>query len=163
MPDETTFIKVIQEPSLIEVINQPNFITVPGIAEIITIGTQGPPGPPGTGAFFQVIAGEDITAFTVVVIVNGLLYQADPTNAAYGPLVAGIATIGGIAGQSINVVQEGEIDGMTGLVTDARYYAGTNGALSTSPTVMSFAWRRSMGVAKSTTQFIILPAPSILS
>jgi hypothetical protein len=170
---EPTILTVIQNPTTIVRVglgnaisipasSQAAVITLPGPFQVVTIGTQGPPGPPGTGNFLQAIAGANIAIFTAVVMVNGLLLPADPTNVVHSPLFVGITITSALTGHSIKYATSGELDGMLGLNPGQRYYVGLNGSLSLSYSAPGATWKKFLGQAKTTTSFILLPGTSVL-
>lgn len=128
----------------------------------ITLIQQGPAGPPGTGAGLTIEAGTTITANTVVVMVNGLLYPADITNLTHAPRVIGMAIETIDAFNNCTVQQTGELDGFEGLTVGQRYYVGASGVLSSSPSIEESTWQKYIGSAKTATSLILTLAPSVI-
>lgn len=98
-------------------------------------------------------AGQSISSGRAVVVRSGLLYYFDPTNAAdYGRII-GISITAGSIGNTINVQRYG-IATMVGwgLTPDARYFASTNGQLSTTPNA---AMTYPVGFAKGVNELFI--------
>lgn len=155
MPEDDD-ITVVVQPTPIQVTVEPQNIevTIAG-----TQGPQGPPGPSGSGGG-QASAGETISGHTLVVMINGLLYEADPTNAAHGPLVVGVASQSGTTGALINFTQVGVVTGGS-FVQGQRYFAGLNGVLSTSPQAPGAVWMKSIGLAEDSTDLIVNMGPTI--
>lgn len=142
-----------------------DFITSPGPTQIITIGTQGPPGPPGpagSGGTFSAIAGETITINTVVVLLSGLLYIADPSNSSHAGAVVGIAITSGDVDNSITVMQSGTISGLSDLSVDNIYYVGLDGSLSTDMVAAGATWFQGLGRPISTTALVLSLGPNVL-
>ena len=88
----------------------------------------------GTGSddqIFERTAGVTISAMQVVSLSTAdLVIPFDPTDPA-GPGVFGIATSTSIAGGMVTVVTDGPVDGATGLIPGAHYWAGPAGTLTT--------------------------------
>jgi len=154
---------IINTPTIVTVINQQasTRVLVPGATTIISVGTQGPPGPPGTGTTLTANTGASLAAFTVVVMVAGVLIAADPTNASHAPLFAGITLTSAAMGAPVNYIPLGQVDGISGL-SQVRYYVGLNGSISTSVTAPGAVWQKSLGYGKSSSSLILMPGPSIL-
>jgi hypothetical protein len=116
---------------------------------------QGPPGPQGlSAAQFLAECGVTISSGTVVVMVNGLLYPADPTNPDHAALVVGISTQAGAQGMMISVYSSGELTGES-LVQGSRYYVGLNGALTTTAIAPGATWAKCVGLAATSSTLVI--------
>lgn len=119
------------------------------------VGTQGPPGPPGTGGYSEVVAGEDISAYQVIVIgSDGLAYIADPTDINDFALTLGVAIQSASASGTLQYVSTGTISGGS-WVEGERYFVGLNGSLSTTPRAIGAQWLQFIGVGKTSNSFNI--------
>lgn len=131
---------------------------------LVSIGTQGPVGPrgaSGTTSNQSGTCGENISAYKVLALRNGLLYHADPTNVEDVSKVIGVSTQSALTGQTVEYVQFGDLSG--GVFTaNTRYYLGFGGALSTQPVANGAAWRKSIGISKSSSVISLNMGPSIL-
>lgn len=166
-PDNTVVIEqtpntiVLGDESTTTVIQETvNTVVVPDSRPTVIIQTgllQGPPGPPGpTGtSYITGITGENIGTYLLLVLIDGLIYKADPGDLSHVGKLIGISITAATIGNQIFYVQNGKIGG-TGLITDARYYAGPAGVLSTNPTYGGALWRKSLGVAESPSAFVII-------
>lgn len=84
----------------------------------------------------SVTLGEPLVSYTLVVLIDGLVYAADTTNLLHIGYVEGIILGGGGAGTSVLCVTDGQIDNpaWSWNTTDgSRLYASTNGALAQTP------------------------------
>lgn len=139
-----------------------NAVTVlPGPIQVITVGGQGPQGPPGQSSLITGVCGVDIAAGTVVISSSGMIFPADPTMAADAPLVVGISIEAKLTGQMISIAQLGEV-ALEGLAQGARYFVGSGGALSTTPLAFGASWMRYIGTALSSNVLILISSVSIL-
>lgn len=139
-------------------------VVVPAPPEVITIGIQGPPGvqgSPGTGSVISGICGADIALGIAVVLIAGLLYPADPTNAAHAPYYVGVSTEAGSTTDVITVAQLGDLT-TSGLTIGNRLFVGLLGVLSTTPVSLGAAWLRYVGTAQSSTSLILVSSISII-
>lgn len=126
----------------------------------VELGPIGPPGVPG--GEFTVTAGASIMAFQCVVCIGGLLYPADPTNAAHITQVVGVATTSATIGNPVNARVMGQVVGFpSNLTPGAQYSVGLSGILSTSPTAVGAVWRKVMGVALSSTTLLLCAEDTI--
>lgn len=144
-----------QVPStVIELIEQPK------AAQIITSNI----GPAGRGSTAVANAGGPIARNHLLVIINGLLYHADPLDANHAMYIIGLSLVGGIAGTPIEFATAGEVKDTLGTwIQGSVYHAGVAGALSTSALVVGARWRRRIAVAESSDQLILSFGPTILT
>lgn len=103
--------------------------------EVVTAGLVGPQGPqglagPSGGATIEMIAGEDLGGRRAVVSINGLAMYADSGIAAHQNRIIGVTNNAVTAGNSVNVVMSGQLNGMFGLTPDVPVYLSTNGLLT---------------------------------
>jgi hypothetical protein len=106
-------------------------------------------------------AGVNISGDMLLVLVNGFLYPADPTNVAHGPLVVGVSIGAGLANSTITYATSGDVAGGS-WTQGSRYYAGANGILSTTPQAPGATWQKSVGIAKSASVLTLNMGPTIL-
>lgn len=154
---------VVVQGNTVTVINRaPNtqIAVVPGPTKIVTLGIQGPAGPPGAGSLIQQQCGTNIATGTVVISSGGLLYPADPTNLTHANAVVGVTTQAGITGQTINVAQGGEIS-LLGINQDAQYFVGLNGILSTTKIAIGAVWFRYVGLGNVINSLLVVNTPSV--
>lgn len=153
---------MITESTIITVVQQPrsNIVVLPGPTSVLSLGTQGPPGPPGTGSSISGVCGANITKGIIVVLVDGLLYPADPTDSTVAGLYIGVATESGMTGQTITVAQLGMIT-LSGLTAGDRYFVGLLGNLSTNPIASGATWMRYIGTAQSNSSLILVSSVSV--
>lgn len=126
----------------------------------LTMGVQGPPGPPGDGSGSQALAGETISAYGVVVLIGGLVYKANYTDSSHGSLVAGIATNSADPGSSVNICHSGIVEGGT-FPADSLLYVGADGDLSATPLGVGATWKKRIGVSQGTDKIFIDMDPTI--
>lgn len=84
----------------------------------------------------SVTLGEPLVPYTLVVLIDGLVYAADTTNPLHIGYVEGIILGGGNTGTSVLCVTDGQIENpaWTWNTTDgSRLYASTNGAVVQTP------------------------------
>ena len=139
-------------------------VVIPSNPEVITLGVQGPPGVqglPGTGSVISATCGADIALGIAVVLIAGLLYPADPTNAAHAPYYVGVSTEAGSTTDVITVAQLGDLT-TSGLTIGNRLFVGLLGVLSTTPVASGAAWMRYIGTAQSSTSLILVSSISIV-
>jgi hypothetical protein len=134
---------------------------IPGPIQVVSIGAQGPAGPPGSGSAVTAQCGVNIAAGIACVLVGGLLYPADPTNVTLAGLYVGISTEAGLTGHLITVNQLGQLN-TTGLTVGSRYFVGLLGVLSTTPLAVGSTWMRYIGTAQSSTSLILVSSISIV-
>lgn len=143
---------IIQEQrTLIEIQEQP--------VAIISVGTQGPQGiqgPAGSGGgSSSATAGATIFSGRAVVIIDDLMYPADPTNTTHGAAVVGIANQSGIAGATLTYIGAGLISGLSSYTANLRYFIGLSGVLSTAAEAPGAVWTKLMGFSQTTTDFLV--------
>ena len=131
--------------------------TNPIAASVVNVGVPGTPGL--AGGSYSGIPGAVISADTLIVLIDGLLYPADVTNASHANYPMFVATQSGNIGVSIIYRDSGEVLGGS-WVSGTRYYAGA-GTLSTSPIYSGATWGRIVGVAKSGTVLTIQLGPVV--
>lgn len=128
--------------------------------EVLTFaqGPSGPVGPQGAGGSSEglALAGVDIGVYTVVVLIDGFLYPADPTEEDHAGYVVGIAKQSVIAGAILRYQMLGEVQGGS-FTTGARYFVGLNGQPSMVEKAVGAKWRMSIGVGKSSDTLIYRP------
>lgn len=137
---------------------------IPGPVQVVSVGAQGPSGPPGpagSGSTIDGICGADIAAGIACVLVDGLLYPADPTNSIQANLYVGISTESGLTTATITIAQLGSLT-TTGLTLGSRYFVGLSGALSTSPIASGAEWFRYVGTAQSSTELVLVNSVSVV-
>lgn len=153
--DETILIN--EEVDEVTLIIEDNDIVLEEVEDDVVVieasGDQGPAGAPGTN-YLSLIAGENIDGYQVVVLIGGLLYKADPTNASHAPYVVGLSTNSALAGSVVIVAQAGLVSGGSFTIGQL-YYAGENGAISTSYRGAGFAWGKPIGVGEDTDSIVI--------
>lgn len=154
---------MITQETIITVIQQPrsNIVILPGPTRILNIGTQGPSGPAGSGSEITGICGANISIGTACVLVDGLLYPADPTNLSQSGLYVGVALTSGTTSQSITVAQLGTVS-TSGLSAGSRYFVGLLGILSTTPIAVGANWMRYVGTAQSSSALILVSSVSVV-
>lgn len=129
-------------------------------------GPKGDPGTPGTGGgggstTETAIAGETISVYSAIVVIDGLAYKADPTNIEHVNRVVGVAIQSATSGNSINYRSIGDVSG--GSVNDnANYFVGANGQLSTLPVQENFVWHQRIGIGKTESVLAVLIGPAII-
>ncbi|MBX9669379.1 MAG: hypothetical protein K2X93_17270 [Candidatus Obscuribacterales bacterium] len=104
-------------------------------------------------------AGETISAHKVLVLVDGELFHADPTDIAHIGLIVGVSVSAANIGEEVRYLQAGELTGGS-FAEGERYYVGLAGALSTTPLAVGAVWRKFIGVSKSTTVLVMSPGPT---
>lgn len=123
---------------------------------ISQVGTQGIPGPPGTGGYSEIEAGESISIYQVIVSgVDGRGYIADPTDLDDIGSVLGVAISSATIGNTVQYVSTGTITGGSWTV-GAKYFLGLNGSLSVTPRALGANWLQFIGVGKTATTFNII-------
>jgi hypothetical protein len=168
---EPTQIVVIQQPQTniqvqssggLQVLQPPDtsVIISPGPMQILDVGTQGPAGPAGSGSEITGTCGITIAAGKACVLVDGLLYPADPTDVSQAGLYVGVSLTGGTMGQTITVAQLG-VATTSGLIAGDRYFVGPSGALSTNPIAVNATWMRYIGTAQSSSTLILVSSVSV--
>jgi len=144
---------ILVENSLTEAIVQ-NTYSTPTVT-VSQVGVQGPPGPPGTGGYSTVVAGEDISVYQVIAIgSDGLAYIADPTNVDDLGQVLGVAIQSASASGTLQYVSTGTILGGSWSEGE-KYFVGLNGSLSTTPRAVGAQWLQFIGVGKTSNSFNI--------
>lgn len=125
-------------------------------------GIQGPTGLPGTGAQLQLRAGSSISAYKVLVVIGGLVYQADPTDLTQIGRFVGVSSNGGAPGDLINIAYTGTLPGGS-WTADVAFYAGANGALSTLPDSIGAGprWLLFLGTSVNTDTIVLTPGVQI--
>ena len=166
---DTTFLNIVVKNASSTVRIQSNLATsILSVAQgpqgklgpVGPVGPQGPQGVPGAGNSFPGICGGQISSGCVVVLSDGLLYRADPTNLAHAPLVAGISSQSGNIGDTITVISAGDLDGES-LTQGSRYYVGLNGSLSTTPIAVGAMWVQAVGIAQTNSMLLVKLNPSV--
>lgn len=111
------------------------------------VGFIGPPGPPGYGQAAVVgtaECGANVSFLTVLVLIGGLVYPADPTNAAHLGKVVGVSRQSALLGGDVEYVLSGEIISATATL-DGEYYVGLGGALSQTQVAVGASWTQAVG------------------
>lgn len=163
MSDPIVIIQVTEQP--VEVVQQ--ITTSTGVplndTSVRSVGIQGPQGPAGPAGSSELTgtAGDTISAHKLLVLRNGLLYPADPALESDSSKVVGISITAASVGNTVAYVNGGDVTAGS-FTQDQRYYAGLAGALSTSPLALGAAWRKSIGIGKSSSVLSVNLAPSIL-
>lgn len=123
------------------------------VTNIVTSATQGPPGPPGSDSKAYLIAGESLGGNRVLTLSAGQAVYASNLNNNHLGRVIGLSTTAVVSGASVEVIQQGELNGFSGLVQDTKYYLGDNGVLVDSAPSSGFI--QQIGVASSSTKLLI--------
>lgn len=144
----------------VQVVSPNNVVvsTSPSQVQLITQGVQGPAGPQGpagTGAITSFTAGANISGDTAVVLIGGLLYEADPTNLSHAQAVVGVATQGGVTGATIQVATNGNIVSGGAWSVNQIYWIGLNGVLTNSPNISGAVWLKQVGIAQTSSQLLV--------
>lgn len=129
---------------------------------VISVGEQGPAGPPGSGVIGSAPSGENINVHFGVALVGGLLYNVDTTNLAHANKYVGIALQSSIAPDVVEFQQMGELYAAGMFVPGARYFLGNGGRLTTnSDEVAGATWKKSIGIAKDVNNLVIMLGPTV--
>lgn len=148
------------ESTVLEV-PQPIASTVVSVAQeivstVVNIGGSGS----NSQTAFSANAGESISAQTACALVNGLLYEADPTNPTHALCPIVISTQSGLTGAAIEYQTTGEVTGGS-FVQGSRYHVGLNGGLRTTARAIGATWFKYIGVAKDTSTLTLDFGPSV--
>jgi len=123
------------ETGLIEAIEIPitEIIFTEGCTEVIDLGgTQGPPGPPGTGGVieYRVIAGEDLGGLRGIRSVGNRAYYADSSIPDHAITLLGISAGAAVIDDIVDVISSGNMIDPSWNWNDGAIYLGANGLLT---------------------------------
>jgi len=132
---------VIYEPDATDLVlldNETTVLVFEHETTVVTSDTAGPQGAPGSSGSsdFSVIAGQAVSAGRLVTVTAAGAFYFDGTDLAeYGKLV-GITKNAAALGDTVNVAVSGEVTLVgAGYTPGARFWAGVNGTLLTTPPV----------------------------
>lgn len=129
------------------------------VAQQGPMGAQGPQGPSGSAEVY--IAASAISGHIVVTLDStGQVIPADPSTAAHGNTIIGVTVGAAIGGDPVELAT-------SGLVTHAGWsfvvgepvFAGTAGQITQTPPVG--VWQKAIGIARSSTSFVLHMQPAI--
>ena len=101
-------------------------------------------------------AGEDISAYSVCVIINNLVQLADSSNSLHASKPKYIALTDALLGEIVNIQSEGEIENSGwGLTTDVPLFVGTLGSIVDVPPSTGFIQQIGMANTSDTLEIEI--------
>jgi hypothetical protein len=132
--------------------------------EVHEIGFQGPPGirgetGPAGGSTVEATAGEDLSGYRAVRLVNGEAFYCDGDNALCAGSCIGVTKTAALTGATVDVQGLGKITDPTLTLAEGPLFVGANGVLSATP---GTAFVQEIARATSTTSLFVNIQPAIL-